>query len=218
MDNRLRKLEIKKLIQEYQHLDTDFDYKQEVISEYKTFFLEKAGNLKKEMFPEMFKEQPIVETKEDNQDNQKTSDSDKEENNDTNNENQENTETIKKSEIDENLIDPSVKSKVKRMYREIVKITHPDKTNSTKYIELYHRATISSDNYNLIDLFLICNELDISIELEPEDKEVLVVLIDGKKKKTKQIESSFIWLWINAKTDLEKDNIIKVFVTQTTKK
>jgi hypothetical protein len=48
-----------------------------------------------------------------------------------------------------------------------------------------------------------------------EDVDVLNFLIQKKKDEIKKIESSFIWLWINAKTDEEKNKVVEMFVKQT---
>ena len=59
------------------------------------------------------------------------------------------------------------------------------------------------------------NHLKIDIELDMEDVDVLNFLIQKKKDEIKKIESSFIWLWINAKTDEEKNKVVEMFVKQT---
>jgi UV DNA damage repair endonuclease len=87
--------------------------------------------------------------------------------------------------------------------------------NSEELIEVYHKATIAADNYNILELFQICVDLKIPIELDMEDIDVLNFLIQKKKEEIKKIETSFIWLWINAKTDEEKYNVVKMFVEQT---
>ena len=69
--------------------------------------------------------------------------------------------------------------------------------------------------FNIFDLFQICVELNIEIELDFEDTDVLNFLIQSKKNEIKKVESSFIWLWINAKTEQEKDKLVKLFVQQT---
>ena len=49
MEDRLKKLEIKKLIQEYNFLSTEDEYRKEVISETKTTFMEKVGEIRKSL-------------------------------------------------------------------------------------------------------------------------------------------------------------------------
>jgi hypothetical protein len=215
MDDKIKKLEIKRLFQEYVLLNTDNEYKQEIISEYKTVFLEKVGELKKEMFPQIVLPENEQESKEETiNETEKTS----EEKSEPKEEDKKQEELPKKNKIDESSINESTRVKVKRMYREIVKITHPDRNDTDKYLETHLKATMAAEEFNLFELYIICVELDIAIELDSEDKEMLTKLIEEKKKKNKMMENSFIWLWINAKNDADKNNIVKVFVNQTTKR
>ena len=54
-------------------------------------------------------------------------------------------------------ITPELKNKVKKIYREIAKITHPDKTNSEEYEDVYIRATKAAEEYNLFELYDLWN-------------------------------------------------------------
>lgn len=185
MSDKLKKLQIKKLIQEYEFLITENEYKKEVVDENKNTFLETAQEVRKNL------NIPVSEPKPQN-----------------------NPEVIPNVSKPENVSD-STKSKVKKIYREIVKLTHPDRTNSDELVDTYRRATVAAENYNILDLFKICVELGIPIELDMEDVDVLNFLIQTKKDDIKKIESSFIWLWINAKSDEEKNKIVDMFVKQT---
>jgi hypothetical protein len=118
----------------------------------------------------------------------------------------------KKPKLDPNSINKSTRDKVKKLYREIVKKTHPDKTNSEDLINLYMKATIASDDYNLFELFIICIELNIDIDIDINDKDTLTVLIEMKKNELKSIEASFIWIYYMAKTEEEKNKLIELFV------
>ena len=184
MNDKLKRLEIKKLIQEYNFLLLDDEFKKEVISENRPEFLEKTQKLKSEL--------GIITNVE--------------------TEKREETNLPKKPKIESDSIDKSVKDKVKKLYREIVKKTHPDKTNSEELINLYMKATIAADEYNLMELFIICNHLSIDFEIDLEDKGTLMVLIEMKKKELKDIEASFIWMYYTSKTEEEKNKLIELFV------
>jgi len=183
MDGRLKKLEIKKLLKEYNYLMTDDEFKKEMVDEHKSAFLEKVGELRKDIPPTTPPQTPPQPEQED--------------------------------KIDSNIVSDSTKKKVRKIYREIVKLTHPDKINSDKYLDVYVKATKAADEYNIFDLFTICVELNIEIELDFEDIDVLNFLIQSKKNEIKKIESSFIWLWINAQNEEEKDGVVNMFVQQT---
>ena len=186
MDNRLRKLEIKKLVQEYSFLSTEDEYRKEVISDTKSVFMERVGKIREEL------NMPLSEPKEPNEGEVKDPDNNKPEN-----------------------VSFSTKNKVKKIYREIVKLTHPDKTNSDELIEIYRKATLAADNYNILELFQISVDLKIPIDLDFEDIDVLNFLIKVKRHELKKIDGSFIWLWFSAQTEEEKESIVTLFVKQT---
>ena len=187
MDDRLKKLEIKKLLKEYNYLMTDDEFKKEIVDEHKSAFLEKVGEIRKDIPPTTPPQTPP-----------QTSPQPKQE-----------------DKINSNIVSDSTKKKVRKIYREIVKLTHPDKINSDKYLDMYVNATKAADEYNIFDLFIICVELNIEIELDFEDTDVLNFLIQSKKNEIKKVESSFIWLWINAKNEEDKAKIVNMFVQQT---
>lgn len=185
MSDKLKKLQIKKLIQEYDFLTTENEYLNQIVNDNKNFFLELTQEARKKL------NKPISEAKI-----------------------QEEIEKKSKENKPEN-VSESTKSKIKKIYREIVKLTHPDRTNSEELVEVYRNSTIAADNYNILELFQICVELKIPIELDMEDVDTLNFLIKTKKDEIKKIECSFIWLWVNAKDDDEKNKIITMFVEQT---
>lgn len=183
MTDKLKKLELKKLLQEYNFLLLDDEYKKEIISENRSEFLKRTQKLRLD-------QQLPVETE----------NSKKE------------TNLPKKPKIDPDTVDKSTKEKVKKLYRDIVKKTHPDKTNSEYLINYYMKATVAADDYNLMELFIICNELLIEFDLDLEDKTTLTTLIEMKKNELKSIESSFIWMYYISKTEEEKNKLIELFV------
>jgi hypothetical protein len=79
-------------------------------------------------------------------------------------------------------------------------------------------ATTAAEEYNLFELFIICSKLNINIDFDIEDKDTLLILIEMKKNELKGIESSFIWIYANSKTDEEKNKIIELFVNKHGKK
>ena len=102
MSDKLKQLEIKKLLSEYEYLIVDDEYKQQIISDYSSQFIneinEKSG-IKEEKSEE---DEEIIPPEE--------------------------REIIKKIN-DEDLTDET-KKRMKSMFREIMKKTHPDKVQS----------------------------------------------------------------------------------------
>ncbi|MDA9280008.1 hypothetical protein N9P74_00445 [bacterium] len=142
--------------------------------------------------------------------------------------NEENKTEIKPEDKNEEIIDKSVNEpidvpeniikKCKKIYREIVKLTHPDKTKSEWLVDLYIKSKEAYEEYNLFDLYLISIKLDINVTLELEDISTLSKLIDRKKEKLESIENSWLWLWANSKTEEEKMNIVNKFIDKNKEK
>ena len=201
MNDRLLELEMMKIMQEYKLLLLDEEYKNEMISLNKTEFLKEIG--KKGGI-----EEPVVE------------DSKEKEPNIENNEDEVNDELNDEvEEVDEKT--SLLKESIKKLYRKIVKLTHPDKTmhknNKKELNELYIRAERAMATMDVYEILIICDKLDIEYQIDIIQKDILEENLQKKKSLLKGMESSFIWQWIIADTDEKKDSIVDLFL-QTHKK
>jgi hypothetical protein len=124
--------------------------------------------------------------------------------------------TIKKIEpkIEVSGVSENTKIRIKKIYRNIVKVTHPDKVDSDELKELYMEATDAYESYNIFELCFISKKLNIKVKLSLEETKTLNELIESKKNDIKKIESSFIWLWINAANDDEKNKLVDDFINK----
>lgn len=189
MNDKLFELEIKKILQEYKLLLIDEEYKNEMISINKGDFM-KEINKKGGFDPE-----PVA-PKEDAP-----------------------VEDIDRAEEDapeEDEKTSSIKEGMKNLYRQIVKLTHPDKTmhknNKKELNELYIRSKKAMDSLDVYELLTICDRLDIKYDIDINQKDILEENLEKKKSHLKSLEESFIWLWIKAQTDIEKDIIVDLFL------
>ena len=180
--SKKEQLELKKMMKEWDYLLTEEEYKNEIIEEYKAEFLKKVGIVEPEKTVD-----PVVEVHE-----------------------EEVVEDEEKEPVDDG-ISEYVKKKVKKLYREIVKVAHPDKTDSEEHVNFYIAAKKASVEFDLIGLYDICENLKIPYSIEIEDRDILKEKIDGKKDKLKKIEYSFIWLYAEAKTDEERNDLVERF-------
>lgn len=121
------------------------------------------------------------------------------------------TENNKKEVIE---VNRETKRKIKNIYRKIVKITHPDKTNSQKLHEIHAKAKNYYEENNLLGLYLICMDLNIKVDLNELNVEELKESINKKRKKLEELENSYLWLWVNAESNLEREKIIILFIEQ----
>jgi hypothetical protein len=178
VNNKIKKLQIQKVIQEYNLLITDYELKNNMVEEYREEFL-------KETFTE------------DKTDNQNT----------------DNTPKKEEVKIKSEEISKETKDKIKKIYREIVKQTHPDKVDSEVLNNYYLDATRAYDLNDVLELYIICEKLDIDVEISELELELFDKLIEIKRNEIKRIEDSFIWVWINAKTEEQKQDIVDRFIT-----
>ncbi len=186
MNDRLKQLEINKLIQEFSFLKSDEELKKELIECNQSIFLELVNSELSNLDPEQIK---------------KPSDSPAEH------------KSVKvESKIDMSTVSENTKVKIKKIYREIVKRTHPDKVQSNELNELYVKATEYYVTYDIFELYFISKTLNIRIKLSLDETHTLNKLIELKKAELKKIETSFIWLWLNSQTDDEKSGLVQNFL------
>lgn len=191
MKEKLKQLEIKKIFQEYNLLLVDDEYKKEMINEYRADFLTEIENKRRELGIE-----PEVP---------KTEDEPKAENIDSSDAVADPTKTII-------YVDEETKKKLKKIYKEIVKKTHPDKTNSEKHLDMYIKSKQAYEENNIIDLYSICIDLQIEFDYDVIDIKSMLEIIDYKKMKLKNLESSYLWLWVHSQDESEKEKIISLFI------
>ena len=191
MKEKLKQLEIKKIFQEYNLLLVDDEYKKEMINEYRADFLTEIENKRRELGIE-----PEVP---------KTENEPKAENIDSSDEVADPTKKII-------YVDEETKKKLKKIYKEIVKKTHPDKTNSEKHLDMYIKSKQAYEENNIIDLYSICIDLQIEFDYDVIDIKSMLEIIDHKKMKLKNLESSYLWLWVHSQDESEKEKIISLFI------
>jgi hypothetical protein len=189
--NRLEKLQTRKLFKELEYVESDFEYRNEIISEADSdfiiqvnSFLEKHPELK-EIYDnkvEHFIQNNILKNTE---------------------------EVIELSSDSEEVVIYEAKlPKVRKLYREIVKLTHPDKINKKNLNDLYLTATRYYDNNDKIGIYRVCTELNIDYELDNEDNQIIESKVEELKKRIEFIESTFAWQWVNTKSDRVKNEIL----------
>jgi len=185
MDNKLNDLKIEKIIQEYTFLKTDEEYKKELINSNQSEFLTLINQKLSVIEPSKIK--PI--------DNQPQSDKHK---------------LLPK--VNSETLSHNEKIKLKKIYREIVKLTHPDKIEDEELNETYITAKNAYEQYDLFELYFIGKSLKIHFKLTLEETRILNELIEVKKEDILKLERSFVWLWINAQSEVEKIDVVNSFI------
>jgi hypothetical protein len=179
---KFKNLEIKKLISEYNFLLDEEEWKNLIIEENKSDFLNAINS---------------GERKEENKDTKESSEIKKDK---------------KEFELDE-----ETKKRIKKIYYKIASISHPDKVSDPNLNEIYQRAAKYYEENNILEIYRIANELKIPFDIDKTEIDKMKSIIDEKKKFLKSLEGSWLWLWVNAHTDEEKENIVKMFLEYSNK-
>ena len=96
----------------------------------------------------------------------------------------------------EKVIEHKEKSpKMKRLYRSIVKITHPDKNQNDELNQIYLKSTKYYNDDDLLNIYRICNDLGINYELEEHEEGRINNDIKTTKNRITFVENSFVYKW-----------------------
>ena len=203
--NKLKQLEIKKLMKELDFVESDFTYKNEIVHEADSNFIKSVNDLLEQhpLLKDVFDKK--INNKIDNIFQRRTEElKDKIE---TINESYQ-EDSIEEEVIVEKIID----KRVRKLYREIAKITHPDRIDSKKLNDLYIKATIYYNNNDIAGTYSICNELDIEYEPDDSDNQLISGKINGLKSRISFIESTLTWVWYHSTDDKEKEQMILGYI------
>jgi hypothetical protein len=200
--SKLKQLEVKRLIKEFDFLTSDLDYKNELVYEADNNFIKNVNEFLdnnpevKKLFDRKINERldKIIMEKVENA---------KEEESEEENELKEGSEEITTNKKDD---------KIKKIYREIVKKTHPDKVDNKRLNDIYIRANLHYDSNDIIQIYSICDELGIDYDINDNDDELIIVKIDNIKQKIKFIESTTTWKWFNTEDEGLKNEIILNYI------
>tara|TARA_Y100000389_G_scaffold75208_1_gene71825 strand:+ start:15293 stop:15868 length:576 start_codon:yes stop_codon:yes gene_type:complete len=184
MDDRLKQLEIKKLLTEYDYLNIDGEIKQEIIDKYKPVFME---DLKE--YDDPNKEKTVEENVGEPMNMEKV---------------------VEKLIKDEDLSDHT-KKRMKKMFRDVMKKTHPDKVKSEELVEIYIKSKEAYELNDLLSLSHYANKLNIEVRLNVVEIKILKDLLSKKKESLEVIESSWLWLWYNSKTKEAKTKVVELY-------
>jgi transcriptional regulator of heat shock response len=210
--NKLKSLEIKRLLKELDFIESDYEYRNLVVHEADTQFINSISEFLSQ-HPELKKIYDDKVTEKINKTIEKIQKKSEELN-----ESDQNQEEILQddiSQIEELQKDDEDKknvSQIKRLYREIVKITHPDKAKSNKYKELYIKSSKYYESGNKIGIYTVCDELNIDYELEENDVDLIQNQISDLKNKINFLECTFAWQWYNCEDEMLRSQIVLNFI------
>ena len=189
--SRLKSLEFQRLIKELQFIESDYLYQSEIIRESNNVFLDSVETIL-DRYPEL---RSIYKDRSSNT-------------------------LINSSKIEPNiddiefdvLIKPTIDSDVKKIYRKIVKSTHPDKIKNTKLNELYLEATSAYETNDLVTLYKVSSELMIEFEWSESILEQVKDKIINYKSQISFLESTYTFKWLKSSSEDDKLKIILSFI------
>jgi hypothetical protein len=190
--SRLKSLEFQRLIKELQFIESDYLYQSEIIRESNNVFLDSVETIL-DTYPEL---RSIYKDRISNT----FINSSKIEPN------------IDDIEVDVLIIKPTIDSDVKKIYRKIVKSTHPDKIKNPKLNELYLEATSAYETNDLVTLYKVSSELMIEFEWSESILEQVKDKIINYKSQISFLESTYTFKWLKSSSEDDKLKIVLSFI------
>lgn len=188
--NHIKYLEFRRLMKELQFVESDYHYQSEILKLSDSEFLQNVDNVLNQ-FPEL--KEIYYRRQEEIYKNvviQPSIDFIKEE-----------TSNIAPEDLE-----------AKKLYRDIVKTTHPDKIKNHKLNELYLEATDAYEKNDVLTLYKVCSELNIDFELPENYVDKLNVKIDSYKKQISFLETTYTFKWIKSPSQHDKNRVVVEFI------
>lgn len=188
----LKKLEVNRLIKELEYVKSDYEFKSEVLKEADILFLNGVDDLLnrnselRSIYNERI-ESKILE-KIQYKKNQDVFQDDFKEDNKT--------------------------DKIKKLYRQIVKITHPDKIVDSILNKMYLAANDYYDSNDILGIYKICDQLSIEYEIDTNDIDLIKDQISVMKDRISFIESTLAWKWYSEENINKNELLINYIRSQ----
>ena len=194
---KFHRLETRRLLKELDYIKSDFDCKSEMVSDADSrfmfeldSFLERNAKLK-----EFFEKD--LDKKIDGIFIDRSMDA---------------TESIFEEDSWMNIPETETDKKIKKIYREIAKKTHPDKVSDKRLNDFYIQAGYMYADKDIAGIYHICDQLEIDYEFGEEETEIINYKIAVLKDRISFLESTFSWKWHNAENSNDKNQIILDYI------
>ena len=186
MSDKLKQLEIKKLLSEYETTMVHKEIKEEFLNQNEKSFKEAIANY----LGDTIKDSTKQKDKPTNTNNPK----------------------VEKIIEDDDMLE-GTKSNLKKMFRQIVKKTHPDKVNSEELIDIYIKSKEAYDKNDILSIAHYSKILNIDVELDDDDINMLQTCINNINKKLIDFQKSWIYIWGNLENEEKKEKVIQLYCT-----
>lgn len=208
--SKLKQLEVKKLLKELDFIESDFNYKNEIVFEADINFIKSVNDL--------LEKHPLLKDVIDKKNNKRTESIFTEKVKEALEKDKEVEVLVEdepvefiNEEIVFNEVDPK-EVKMRKLYRDIAKLTHPDKIVSEKLNDLYLKSTKFYKNSDITGIYYICDELGITYEIDEQDNKLIASKIDNLKNRISFMESTLTWRWYHSENEKEKEQIVLSYI------
>ena len=207
---KLKKLEVIKLIKEFEYVKSDYEYKSELIKEVDSEFLKSVNDILcinnelKELYDSKIeiKINKTIEKRRAEEGSYKVD---------------ETIEPDLQEDIEERkTIENPISDKVRNLFWRIAKITHPDKVDNKKLNNIYIDASKAYESDDIIQIYKICDQLDIEYNVDDEDISLIEANIIIMRERISFIENAFTWRWYNEDEIIKREMILKYIQNQLT--
>lgn len=194
--NKLRQLEARKLLKELDYVKSDFEYKNEIVFEADSAFLESLnGFLEKNIeLKEIFEKKTNARI---DMIRERSS---------------ENAVENSPSSVEIAIVDKAANENIRKIYRIVAKKTHPDKISDARLNEIYITAREMYESNDVMGIYSICDQLGIPYEISVEDLGSLKDRISIIKDRVAFMESTFSWKWHHSKDEGERSRMLFEYV------
>ena len=196
--NKLHQLEVRRLLKELDYIKSDFDYKNEIVFEADNSFMRSLNEFleKNIVLKEMFDKK--VNSGIDDLIRNRSFESV--------------IESVSDEESEMAIVEKIVDEKLRKIYRNIAKKTHPDKISDVRLNDIYIMASKMYDTNDVMGIYSICDQLGIPYDLSIEDGEILKSQISMMKERVGFMESTFTWKWYHTDDEKEKSRILVEYI------
>lgn len=200
--NKLHQLEVRRLLKELDYVKSDFEYKNEIVFEADNSFMRSLN--------EFLERNVVLKELFDKKINRKIDEMIRERS--AENIIESTPEAVEEESTEITLVEKVVDEKLRKIYRNIAKKTHPDKISDVRLNDIYIMASKMYDANDVMGIYNICDQLGIPYELSIEDSEILKSQISMMKERVGFMESTFTWKWYHTEDEDERSRILVEYI------
>ena len=200
--NKLHQLEVRRLLKELDYVKSDFEYKNEIVFEADNSFMRSLN--------EFLERNVVLKELFDKKINRKLDEMIRERS--AENVIESIPEVLEEESTEITIVEKVVDEKLRKIYRNIAKKTHPDKISDVRLNDIYIMASKMYDANDIMGIYTICDQLGIPYELSIEDSETLKSQISIMKERVGFMESTFTWKWYHTEDENERGHILIEYI------